>query len=280
VDQIWEGEANVSGKPQPRVPAGSSAGGQFGSGSGGGGGGGGPRTFDNIEKAHEEMAADQSWADDMDEREIEGVHKYTIQVGVNDDLRGGKPPSEDDTVFGAERLPTNEPFLDPKGKQYLDDNGKPMFKTRAGNGITDKESVAALDKAMKHDSAVLKEGVVVHRAWSGSGANKEVGKVFTDKGFTSTAVVKSEIGDFAATYGNNQTTVEIRVPKGARAIYLGKDKSPVERSWDEKKGRLHNRWYAGSTELLLDRGTRYRVISSDKTGGTRARHVVLEVVLP
>ena len=128
--------------------------------------------------------------------------------------------------------------------------------------------------------AVLQEDVVTHRAWFGRGkpSGKDVGQTFVDKGFVSTALAVAETENFHTNPNTGKSmdavSVEIMVPKGSRALYLGV----------LPKGKD---WYNNNSELLLNRNTRFRVVSTDKKPGKRyskyslvgnAKHVVLEVL--
>ena len=177
-----------------------------------------------------------AWAKDLTKEQESALHAYTVSVRINETLRTGKDPSSD-LVWGN---PT-------------------------GNGVdlTEVQQLKGLDEIFAKPEARLSEPVVVHRAWSNPEqiANVPAGATFTDEGFTSTSLVKSETKVFGE---RGSAQVEIRVPAGQRALYLGKTGHGKE-------------WYASSAELLLNRGTTYRVVSNEKKGMGK-RRMVLEVV--
>ena len=79
-------------------------------------------------------------------------------------------------------------------------------------------------------------------------------------GFASTSVLREGTKAFTK---ENTAIMEIRVPKGARALYLGTDQG---------KSTFNGRWFANNAELLLNRGTRFRVVEQ------RGNHTVVEVI--
>lgn len=189
------------------------------------------KKFSSKESADAWGRGTQGWASAMTDAQDRSIGHYTTYVGINDALRGNR---KYETSF---------------------------------TGVEGIDPIAEIDGLFAHPDAVLKEPVTVYRAWRGTGpSKKEVGSTFRDKGFTSTALHRGEIYDFFGEGRSRGTEVEIRVPAGTRALYLGT--KPDGKSW-----------FANSSELLINRGTRYRVLETDKNvNAGRARRVVLEVV--
>ena len=82
----------------------------------------------------------------------------------------------------------------------------------------------------------------------------------------STALDRNEIEVFRADPNTGKVRgidVEIRVRRGTRAIYLGTKPAGAD-------------WYADSTELLINRGTRYRVLEVDES--RPRKRMVLETI--
>jgi len=197
----------------------------------------------------------QTWVAGMSQAEKRALDYYTVNVGINEALRAGKPLDEA-KVWGTQE------------------------QAATIGRMSEADALPGLDSLFAKPEAVLKEDVVTHRAWSGRGkpSGKDVGQTFVDKGFVSTAMADSETNVFHTdpNTGKSRDAVitEIRVPKGSRALYVGT--RPVGEDW-----------YSSSSELLLNRNTRFRVLSTDKQPGKRyskhslvgnAKHVVLEVV--
>lgn len=131
--------------------------------------------------------------------------------------------------------------------------------------------VRTLDSAL--EGARTPEAVVVHRGIhdvkgvfrlkSSQDLGSIVGREYVDGGYGSTSVDPRKATDFAIKRAGREYaadepgTVEIRVPAGFRAAYISR-----------AAGEYHER------ELLLDRGTRYRVLEADPG----RRHVVVEAI--
>jgi 2'-5' RNA ligase len=96
-----------------------------------------------------------------------------------------------------------------------------------------------------------------------------IGKTFTDKGFGSTSLNR-QTGESSARRDEDThkpgVLYEIRVPKGARGAFIDLKRDGIlESAGDEN-------------ELLLHRGTKYRVVSGGDREENGALHVVVEVV--
>ena len=114
------------------------------------------------------------------------------------------------------------------------------------------------------DSAIEKfnvtDDLVAYRGTSSKHYNDlNAGDVFTEKGYYSTSLSESvaeEFKDETSARGGNPVMVEVRVPKGAKAIYLGHNGGD---NFDEN-------------ELLVARDTKYKVIDKSRD------KIVLEVI--
>ncbi len=123
----------------------------------------------------------------------------------------------------------------------------------------DQARVEALDAAIA--KSVLPEAVTAHRI-VGPGVfpgDAGPGYEFTDHGFTSTTLSQGFAGELAEWRhkGGEHVRVQLEVPKGAKAAYV----SLVG-------GR-------SGAELLLPRGSRFRVTKVQKEGGVTTLHVVV-----
>jgi len=142
-----------------------------------------------------------------------------------------------------------------RGKTWVDsisDEEKAAVKTYAEDGFIrinealrtggDPEPETALiDKAMKP----LASEMIVYRGGIDSG----VGKVFQDKGFTSTTMDKNLLANSAY-----DAIWEIKVPAGTGVSYVNHAAGNVGTRMDEK-------------ELLLRRGLKYRIVRRERVGG-------------
>lgn len=99
-----------------------------------------------------------------------------------------------------------------------------------------------IDAAMAGNNAIMQEKFTVFRGWGdGFFDDKPVGSVFQDKGFVSTSIDPNH-----EWYG--APVAEIRVPRGARGLYI--------RSLGLKD----------EYEFLLNRGQNYKVVKNDSSG--------------
>lgn len=166
----------------------------------------------------------------------------------------------DDELRAAYNLPDNCKKWPPDAcdsirsyteEYYADIN----YALRQGNPIEEGSivgrNIEGLDEAFKRAPNVP-ENLIVNRGIPSSviaGLNK--GDVFQDKGFVSTTISPK------TQFGNTQ--VEIRVPKGSKGIYVASISA-----------------YDTEYELLLNRGTKFRVVDTNPPGNA---HMILEVVL-
>jgi hypothetical protein len=131
---------------------------------------------------------------------------------------------------------------------YLANNGKGYIKGSF------KKHIENIDKAINR--FVLSRNIVVYRGTDASYyAKHEVGKVFTEKLYYSSSFEK-EPAQKMLRFNPNPIMLEIRVPKGAKGLYIG-----AKTEYNENQ-----------MEFLLKRGTKYLLIYKDST------KVILEVV--
>jgi hypothetical protein len=133
---------------------------------------------------------------------------------------------------------------------------------REGDAVGPRLSgiISKMDSAFQ--SASLPSDTVVYRAidaegWAAMQRSIAVGGVLEDKAYTSTSLSPKAMASFSSLMHRNggAVSLEIHVPKGARAIYM-----PSLSEHPEEK------------ELLLNRGTKYRVVSKTP------KKIVMEVV--
>lgn len=130
---------------------------------------------------------------------------------------------------------------------------------RNGEGVPNnwRDDVRNLDNALNRGR--VQQDIIVYRDLRQSPLdNLRPGQTYTEKGYVSTSLDK----DLGFVDGRT-TSVQIRVPKGAKGGYLP-SKS------DAKK-------YVSQKELLLARNTKFRVVSNT-VGSNGVRNIVLEVV--
>jgi len=133
---------------------------------------------------------------------------------------------------------------------------------REGDAVGPRLSgiISKIDSAFK--GSALPSDIVVYRAidaegWAAMQRSIGAGGVLMDKSYTSTSLSRKAMESFSSTMhrSGGAMALEIRVPKGTRAIYM-----PSLSEHPEEK------------ELLLNRGTKYRVVSKTP------RKIVMEVI--
>lgn len=142
-----------------------------------------------------------------------------------------------------------------------------MYKTvnprlRAGKSVSsdDKEDLAIMDKAFA--KASLSQAVTVYRGLAPEIASKlTVGSSFKDGGFTSTSTDKDIGRMYTNIGGGGSALMEIRVPKGAKAISV---KSASQ--------------FTKENEILLNRGSSFRVVGEKAATRLRPRTLIVEMV--
>jgi alpha-L-fucosidase len=121
------------------------------------------------------------------------------------------------------------------------------------NALFFPEEIADLDSAFRKPAATLRHDLTVVRAFGEYNQDLRrlnVGDTFYDAGFVSTTVLPRGLE-----WGVGDTNVEIRVPKGVRALWTPKVAVHPEEG-----------------ELLLGRGVSFRVV------GMNGQQPILEVV--
>lgn len=134
--------------------------------------------------------------------------------------------------------------LDPAKKERLAPIAKPAIK--------------GMDDAFKK-APPLGEPVTVFRGVSGRGAaaiaGLKPGDTFGDMGYTSTSTSRAVTSQFGKQSGGKQ--VSIRLPAGSKALYL--EHPRIKKTL----GGVGNAWEG---EMLLPRGSKFKVISNDRSG--------------
>jgi hypothetical protein len=113
-----------------------------------------------------------------------------------------------------------------------------------------KDTCKGLDSAFKK-APPLKRPVIVGRACEIRPDNFKVGKKFQDLGFLSTTVNADTIDSFRGKYG---VVLRIKVPEGAKVLcgYYGDN--------------------PGEEEIILNRGSSFKITSVKKVTGQRNTH--------
>lgn len=118
------------------------------------------------------------------------------------------------------------------------------------------EKVQQIDSAL--GKAEIPEPVVSYRGVIGDFAKKlgesKPGEVVTDLGYSSTSLREGKAVEFAGDNGislTSNTVMRISIPAGTKGAYLNAAKIST---------------YVGENEILLARGTKFRVIKTEKTG--------------
>ena len=111
-----------------------------------------------------------------------------------------------------------------------------------------------LDAALKNPAARMRQDAILYRGQGGLDyfSKKNVGDEFDDKGFVSTSQYTGN-----AFYQSGTVRFHITVPKGHPAIAMGSDLSH----------------YSNEREILLPRGSRFRVVHKETIAGRLYLHV-------
>jgi len=146
---------------------------------------------------------------------------------------------------------------------YISDSSSTNYELRKGTEhlspkdkrAHDKE-VSLLDHVTKHE---IPNDTVVYRGIHPALYNKPAGVVFHDKGYTGTSMSKKVAESFSSgSVGATRHVARIFLKKGDKAAYL-----PVSH------GKGANPYYDDEKELLLHRGTHFKIIGHDSTGDTQ-----------
>jgi hypothetical protein len=139
------------------------------------------------------------------------------------------------------------------------------LRTNDGTGERFRTLVAGMDVIM--DRSETPSNVVAWRGMDGKWVDRlQAGREFTDHGYSSTTLLSSVVGyrqgtQYAAGGRPYDWTFAVLVPESTRAYYVGRDHGQGGAS-------------AKEYELLLDRGTRFKVESIDKDARTGVLRVV------
>lgn len=150
-----------------------------------------------------------------------------------------------------------EAFQNYTGAMFRDINPR----LRAGKSVAreDKQDVAVMDAAFQR--AKTTSDITVYRGVGGDFINKLTkGVSFTDGGFVSTTSSQSMADGFAR--GDQEAVMEIRVPKGSKAI------SVTDISQFSKTEK----------EIVLNRGAKFRVIDRIEGVGRKPTRIVMEYI--
>jgi hypothetical protein len=228
-----------------------------------------PAKADEHETDREEEAPEVD-EDEGKEAKKPEVKKYSDEQPRDDDGKWGEggggssssKPSSGGSGGGYDSGAYSEPSSTPSQKaafQAFQDAGYAPINGALREGGSAKPSVKAAIKEM--DSAFkasggLGESVTVYRGMAASHFDSvAVGAIVKDKGFACTTTDKKIAAQFAKRA--NGVSVEIRLPKGAKAMRIGKITGK----------NMHN-----ENEVLLGRGTKFKVVSKSP------KSVVLEAM--
>jgi len=168
---------------QPRAPAGSPEGGQFGSGGGGEQGeGNGPKGID----ANGVVGNYDSWSQYHDGPPLSGDHKEAVEFY--------------------------------QGNGYMTVNG--FLRKGEYQSAAIEQRVAKLDAVMK-EAAPLKEMTTVFRGLGSLPEGMKAGSVFVDKAFVSTTTSDKKADWFARGPKNVPVIMRIKMPAGKRVLSMG-----------------------------------------------------------
>lgn len=142
--------------------------------------------------------------------------------------------------------------------------GVRQFEAGSWNATEAKKITGQMDRAMAKSS--VDQAVTVYRGvdkkvfgeWNDIADDMLPGMVFTDQGFSSTSTDVKLLNSWG---GRGKYEIEVLVPEGSRGIYVQSiSHFPHER------------------ELILDRGSSFRVISAQNDTTKGIRHLVAELV--
>lgn len=148
-----------------------------------------------------------------------------------------------------------EAFDNYAGSMFRDVN--PRLRQGKPPSREDKKDVEEMDKVFASSSSSA--DVVVYRGVSSEAVEKMVpGSTFVDGGFVSTSSSKQTASNFAR--GDGSAVMEIRVPKGSKAVSL-----------------INNGAFSkAEKEVLLNRGGKFKVVSFKKGNRFKPGNLVVE----
>lgn len=184
-----------------------------------------------------------------------------------DRFRKPYPEEGDDNRTRADKK-TAQAVLDYTGSEYAYMNGLLRMNEVETADLSSAEvkQSAQMIKDMDRAMRPVGEDIVVHRSTSSEFfANLNPGSQFRDRGYSSTTVLEGYLDEVREDLygGRDQTTLEIRVPADAKALY-----APSFQRYRNRDADI------GEGELVLARGTEFRVVEN------QGNKLILEVVLP
>lgn len=213
---------------------------------------------------YEGMTAMEMWDDFADERKWYAPPRRHRESTGN----GSRMVVDEDTRTRRDKK-IGDAFVAYTSDEYAYINGALRMDEVATADLSSKEIAEVVEKIHLMDQGMRQVGkdIVVHRVTTASVFDRlSAGDQFRDRGFISTTVMEGYLDDVKESLYDDDpyvTQMEIRVPAKTRSMYL----SALQR----ERNRDTN---LGEGELLLDRGTEFRVI--ERNGSS----LVLEVVLP
>lgn len=192
---------------------------------------------------------------------------YTSNVThafYNDAVAAGYQPVANDTSANGSWKPSQVPGLSSHNGAYTYSGGSytainaQLRKYKSPTGGSNDATIAQMDKEFSHVPP-LDHGIVTIRQMSNDGPfpgnppPMTAGDEFVDHGYSSTS---KQVGAWSG-----DVVMEVRIPKGTRVLDL-----------NHTTGSQHSH----EQEVLLNRGTKYRIVSDTKQGD--GRKIVVEVV--
>jgi hypothetical protein len=134
---------------------------------------------------------------------------------------------------------------------------------RAGDKLGDEEGVVARELDSVIASSTVRGDALVFRGLSQRPAGLTVGAEFEDKGFVSTSLNEDFVRRIFAE-GEQAVVIHIQVPAGTRGVRLNTSRTLPD--------------YFQEDELLLGRGTRFRVIAETPGEPGQPAQLVVQVI--
>ena len=147
----------------------------------------------------------------------------------------------------------------PSTTPYIDDLKEQIEEIAAAIGKTSLKKAISVQRV--EGISGLKKFGVDPKSINSDTIKNLVGRTGTEKAFTSTCVVR---GAAQKMDGNFDVVYNIRLPKGAKAIYtepFSTYGSGAGRSWD---GKSKQKQIGSEAELLIQRGAKYRITGARK----------------
>lgn len=214
---------------------------------------------------------DSKGASPMSKGRASGVKKSTPTSSSGSKAQS---PTESGGTYVSGRQAQSASKLDmtPEERQSMKEYTGAMYRTvnsalRSGKPIPrgDRKDVERMDRAFARAST--KEPMTVYRGISKDFSDKLLeGATFKDPGFSSSTSNKNTAEAFSHFSGSKGAVMEIRVPKGSKAISL--------ENISAFGGATSNASSEG--EILLNRGGTYRVVKVIPGTRTRTQKIIVE----